>query len=923
MSVSTAVCFLLVGVSILSANAWGGRARILAWLAVLIVFTVALLRFSQHVFKWDAGLERLVWSWFTSSPMPPLGRMAGNTAMAFLLTSLSLLLIQADPQKKYPLTVALLAITIVSQGMAVLISYVAGFSSTIGAPSMAVHTASLFVMIGVALLVEAWRQSGQTWFLSKGLTKAFVATGVLILSLSMVGYKITNEQNEQNARLTQQLEAQASLKENSNAHWTGKELSRETMAELRHLLFAGVLIGLGLFAGMLWLLNREITERRSAEATLRNTEQKAAAALRESEERFRQMAENIENVFWMCNADLTQFLYVSPACEKVWGKSQVELYTHGLSFIEEIHPEDRERVVAQLRQKHFIQKAGFELEYRVAKHDGSVRWVRHHAFPISSDAGELKRLVGIAEDITERKEAEEAMHISQERFRSVWERSADGMRLTDSQGRIVAVNEAYCRIIKLPREELEGKVFSVAYLGHGPNDGIETYVRRFENGDIVPRFNTRAQLWNAEQLDLEISNSFLELGSQGRVLLSIFRDVSERRTLEDQLRQAQKMEAIGRLAGGVAHDFNNLLVVMRTHAELLLLDGAARTEEAKDGLLQITNAADSAANLTRQLLAFSRKQVMQSQPILLNDIVANLTKMLNRIIGEDIRLECHYAGGLPLVQADVGMLEQVLVNLVVNARDAMPDGGHVQIGTEKVSLDASCQRLNPEARPGEFVCLTVADTGTGIAPEHLPRIFEPFFTTKEMGKGTGLGLATVYGIVKQHEGWIEVVTRLGAGATFKVFLPALPADVTQADLTLRPARIRRGNETILLVEDEDAVRDVIKESLETYGYKIVEANCAREALTVWKNSKGRIDLLLTDIVMPEGMNGRDLAERIRVSKPDLSVIFMSGYSPETAGRDTGFFRRSKTAFLQKPFPATALLEAVRRCVEEKKPAAGV
>ncbi len=179
MSVSTAVCFLLVGVSILSANAWGGRARILAWLAVLIVFTVALLRFSQHVFKWDAGLERLVWSWFTSSPMPPLGRMAGNTAMAFLLTSLSLLLIQADPQKKYPLTVALLAITIVSQGMAVLISYVAGFSSTIGAPSMAVHTASLFVMIGVALLVEAWRQSGQTWFLSKGLTKAFVATGVV------------------------------------------------------------------------------------------------------------------------------------------------------------------------------------------------------------------------------------------------------------------------------------------------------------------------------------------------------------------------------------------------------------------------------------------------------------------------------------------------------------------------------------------------------------------------------------------------------------------------------------------------------------------------------------------------------------------------------------------------------------------------
>jgi CheY-like chemotaxis protein len=377
------------------------------------------------------------------------------------------------------------------------------------------------------------------------------------------------------------------------------------------------------------------------------------------------------------------------------------------------------------------------------------------------------------------------------------------------------------------------------------------------------------------------------------------------------------MEAVGRLAGGVAHDFNNLLVVMRTHAELLLLDNAVRTQEARDGLKQITDAADKAANLTRQLLAFSRKQVMQSQPLLLNDIVANLTKMLNRIIGEDIRLECYYAARLPLVKADVGMLEQVIINLVVNARDAMPAGGQVQIGTEKVCLDASCTRSNPEARPGDFVSLSVSDTGTGIAAEHLPRIFEPFFTTKEMGKGTGLGLATVYGIVKQHGGWIEVNTRLGAGTTFKIFLPALPAGIGQSEHEKQPPQICPGTESILLVEDEDAVREVIKESLQTYGYTIFEATCAREAMTIWKKSNGKIDLLLTDIVMPEGMNGRDLAERIRATKPDLSVIFMSGYSPEIAGRDTGFFYRKKTAFLQKPFPATALLETVRRCVEEE------
>ena len=349
----------------------------------------------------------------------------------------------------------------------------------------------------------------------------------------------------------------------------------------------------------------------------------------------------------------------------------------------------------------------------------------------------------------------------------------------------------------------------------------------------------------------------------------------------------------------------------------MLLDEVAPGKESKEGLEQIIGAADRAANLTRQLLAFSRKQVMQSQPLLLNDIVANLTKMLNRIIGEDIRLECRYAGGLPQVQADAGMLEQVLINLVVNARDAMPHGGEVQIGTEKITLDA-VSPTNPEGRAGEFICLTVADTGTGIAAEHLPRIFEPFFTTKEMGKGTGLGLATVYGIIKQHEGWIEVTTRPGAGTTFKCFLPALPVQAVQKQPLRGPTRIPKGSEKILLVEDEDSVRAVIKESLETHGYTIFEANCAREALSLWKDFKGGIDLLLTDIVMPDGINGRDLAEHIRASTPDLSVIFMSGYSPEIAGKDTCFFRRSKTAFLQKPFPATTLLEAVRHCVDERK-----
>ncbi len=252
------------------------------------------------------------------------------------------------------------------------------------------------------------------------------------------------------------------------------------------------------------------------------------------------------------------------------------------------------------------------------------------------------------------------------------------------------------------------------------------------------------------------------------------------RDAQQQLRQSQKMEAIGQLAGGVAHDFNNMLAVMRGNAELLLMDADQHTEATKDNLKQIIVATERAANLTRQLLAFSRKQVMQSRPLVLNDVITDLAKMLRRIIGEHIDLQCRYGDQLPFVQADAGMIEQVLVNLVVNARDAMPQGGQLLITTEPVTLDEASIAKRPEARAGQFVCLTVKDAGTGIAPEHLPRIFEPFFTTKELGKGTGLGLATVYGIVKQHRGWIEVSSQLGAGATFAIFLPAIPTPASAA-----------------------------------------------------------------------------------------------------------------------------------------------
>jgi PAS domain S-box-containing protein len=398
-------------------------------------------------------------------------------------------------------------------------------------------------------------------------------------------------------------------------------------------------------------------------------------------------------------------------------------------------------------------------------------------------------------------------------------------------------------------------------------------------------------------------------------------DITEQKALEERLRQSQKMEAVGQLAGGVAHDFNNMLAVIRGNAELLLLDAAHHTAETKECLKHVVDASERAANLTRQLLAFSRKQVLLPQPLALNDVIADLTKMLKRVIGENIDLQRHYAAPLPYVQADLGMMEQVILNLVVNSRDAMPGGGRLRIATEHLRLDEGHTRANLEARAGEFVCLLVSDTGTGIAPEVLPRIFEPFFTTKEVGQGTGLGLATVYGIVKQHQGWIEVSSRAGEGTTFKVFIPCIPPPAQRTATSEASREARGGTETILLVEDDDAVRLTTRRVLESKGYKVHEATCGREALELWHRHAGEIALLVTDIIMPEEMTGRDLADQLWRQRPGLKVIFMSGYSADVMGKNTEFIRRTKSHFLQKPCSSRALLETVRQCLDESEPLA--
>ena len=391
-------------------------------------------------------------------------------------------------------------------------------------------------------------------------------------------------------------------------------------------------------------------------------------------------------------------------------------------------------------------------------------------------------------------------------------------------------------------------------------------------------------------------------------------DVTERQNLEAQLRQSQKMETVGQLAGGIAHDFNNILTVIQGHTSMLSgIPGLASS--ALESAQEIAMAAERAANLTRQLLTFSRRQIIQPKNLDLNEVVHHMTMMLRRLLGEDITLQVSYASNLPPIQADPGMMEQIILNLAINGRDAMANGGKLLITTALVEVGEDCVQRTPEARLGRHVRLKVQDSGSGITPENLTRIFEPFFTTKDVGKGTGLGLATVYGIVRQHSGWIEVSSVPGEQTSFEVFLPATAGRAEPVHVRTAETKVRGGSETVLVVEDEPSLRFLVRSVLERNGYNVLDAESGLGAVGVWLENREQIQLLLTDMVMPHGISGRELAERFQREKPELKVIFSSGYSLEVVGAD--MVLQEGLNFLQKPYHPRKLAQAVRDCLDGK------
>lgn len=523
----------------------------------------------------------------------------------------------------------------------------------------------------------------------------------------------------------------------------------------------------------------------------------------------------------------------------------------------------------------------------------------------------VRRAVQEAQERVEMKQAEARLRLQS----AALESTANAIVIADRAGNVTWVNPAFTRLTGYSTQEIVGQ--NTRLLKSGRHDPA-FYLNLWET--ILA-----GRVWHAEMVNRRKDGSLYTeentitpvLDQHGEIthFIDVKQDITERKELESQLRQSQKMEAIGQLGGGVAHDFNNLLAVIRGNTELVLLNAGQFSDEARECLQQVVAASERAANLTRQLLTFGRKQVMRPQPLDLNEVIRNLTKMLTRIIGENINLQCTYDTGLPYVQADAGMLEQVLVNLVVNARDVMPHGGQLFIATEKTSIEETCVRAHPEARAGEFVCLTVRDTGTGIRPEDLPHIFEPFFSTKEPGKGTGLGLAMVHGIVKQHQGWVEVSTHIGTGATFKVLLPVVPTPLTGTAPQPAEPSSRGGTEGLLLVEDDLAVRLTTHRVLEAFGYHVWEAATGQEALQLWGNHAKEIDLLLTDMVLPDGITGGELAKQLRAQRPALKAVFISGYGPDVTGADMDFLRQNKSYILQKPCPSHVLLHTLRQCLD--------
>ena len=623
------------------------------------------------------------------------------------------------------------------------------------------------------------------------------------------------------------------------------------------------------------------------------------------EELFRLISENAADLIAVVDTHGNR-IYNSLSYTKVLGYSPEEL-SRSSSF-DQIHPDDKERVREAAAEAR-ITGVGRPLEYRIRHKDGTWRVLDSTASVIRNSKGEAAKMVVVNRDITERKRAVEALQRSEASFRSLVGDAPYGIFKADLAGKLLMVNPALEKMLgyKSRDELLAVNLASGIYRHPAEHQKIsDLFLRDQHVKDIELEWKRK----DGNFITVRCSGSSVK--DEGSAYIEVFtEDVTERRVLERQLRMAQKMEAVGRLSGGIAHDFNNLLGVIIGYTQVLkrnLVRGQASYEYAEE----IEKAGQRAVSLIRQLLAFSRQQVLEPVILNLNTLVSDMEKMLPRLIGEDIQLKLTLDPVIGQVKADPGQIEQVVMNLAVNARDAMPDGGRLTIQTANAELDTAFAREHPGSVPGQYVMLAVGDTGTGMDPEIQAQIFEPFFTTKGRDKGTGLGLATVYGVVKQSNGYITVDSEKGKGASFKIYLPRIEQPIAPSTQNIQTPLTVRGSETILLVEDAEPLRMLATLFLKENGYQVLSAADGSEAQQVAAQNSGPIHLLLTDVVMP-GINGRVLAERLASSHPAMKVLYMSGYTDSfIAGHGV---LEEGTHLLHKPITEEVLLRKVRELLD--------
>ena len=634
------------------------------------------------------------------------------------------------------------------------------------------------------------------------------------------------------------------------------------------------------------------------EAALR---MQAEEKLRESEMQYRLLFEANPNPMWVYDIDTTQFLQVNQATVEQYGFTREEFLS---MTIKDIRPqEELQRFLAEYEvwDKTSNIDGGMWIH---SKKDGTRMTVQVTSRALTFQGRNARLVLGV--DITEKLEAEKQRWASQELFATVFHSNPEGITIsTFDEGRYLEVNPSFSKIVGFERDELLGKTALELGIWRRKEDRARLFEQIRENKPLIG-FETEFTTKSGNVRQVQISAAHIQF--QGiKCLLGHIRDVTDQKTLEHQFRQVQKMESVGRLASGVAHDFNNLLMVIGSSAEML--EEIKDFEKAGRHIAQIRSATNKAASLTRQLLAFSRQQVLQPKVLELNRVVEDLWKMLPRLMGEDVEMIKALDPAAGRVSADPGQLEQVIMNLAVNARDAMPKGGKLILETSNVAVDENyVRRHSVEMKPGPYVVLALTDTGIGMDAATQTRIFEPFFTTKEVGKGTGLGLATVYGIVKQSNGFIWVYSEPGLGTTFKVYFPRNDAPVEASrELPVGPVQAV-GTKTILLAEDEPVLRESIAEYLRARGYEVLEAGSGPAAVGVCETHRGSIDLLITDAIMP-GFGGQQVAKRVSERYPAIRIVYTSGYTDRAL--DPGI-SGPRAIFLQKPFSLQVLGETVRR-----------